>query len=359
MLRLVLALAFAALPSIAAMSGDEVSAPPASGGAVTGRIQKITGAGASFPVPVYTQWAAAARSTTGIDLTYEANSSAEGQDQIIGRRVDFGASDAPTDDARLSAANLLQFPTVMGAVVVIVNLPHVRAGELKLTGETLADIFAGKIRKWNDPRLTQLNPDIILPNLPIALIHRYEPSGTSFAFTSYLSAVSPEWKNSVGVGTKVNWPAGVGARGSDGVATAIYITRGAIAYVESTYATKNHLVTVQLRNRSGVFVEPTNASFAAAAASADWNAPNFAVSLVDTDGAASWPIMTPTFVLLPKDPKDIDRSAAVMEFFDWAYKSGGALAEQLDYVQLPAAVQDRVRAAWRSQVSVNGTPVYK
>jgi phosphate transport system substrate-binding protein len=359
MLRLVLASAFAAMPSIAAMSGDVVSAPPGSGGAVTGPTQTITGAGASFPAPVYAQWAAAARSAIGIDLSYEANSSAGGQDQIISRRVDFGASDAPMDDTRLNAANLLQFPTVMGAVVVIVNLPHVRAGELKLTGETLAGIFAGKIGKWNDPRLTQLNPDVILPNLPIAPIHRYEPSGTSFAFTSYLSAVSPEWKSSVGIGTKVNWPAGVGAIGSDGVATAVNISRGAIAYVESTYATKNHLTTAQLRNRSGVFVEPTPASFAAAAASADWNTPDFAVSLVDTDGAASWPIVTPTFVLLPKDPKDIDRSAAVTRFFDWAYKSGGALAEQLDYVQLPAAVQDRVRAAWRSQVSVNGMPVYK
>jgi len=240
-----------------------------------------------------------------------------------------------------------------------VNLPRVREGELKLTGETLADIFAGKIGKWNDPRLKQVNPDVTLPNLPIEPIHRYEPSGTSFVFTSYLSAVSLEWKSSVGTGTKVNWPAGVGARGSDGAATAVNITRGAIAYVESTYAAENHLTTAQLRNRSGVFVEPTTASFTAAAASADWNTPNFAVSLVDTGGAASWPIVAPTYVLLARDPKDMTRSAAVMRFFDWAYKSGGAVAEQLGYVPLPATVQDSVRAAWRTQVSVDGTPVYK
>jgi len=362
LLRVLFALIFMALPSLQAKGADAVSTPatpPASASAATVRTEQISGTGGTFPAPVYAKWADTARSAIGVDVTYNAIGSGAGQDQIISRSVDFGASDAPMDDARLSAAKLLQFPTVIGAVVVIVNLPRVREGELKLTGETLAAIFAGKIDKWNDPRLKQVNPDVTLPNLPIEPIHRYEPSGTSFAFTSYLSAVSLEWKSSVGTGTKVNWPAGVGARGSDGAATAVNITRGAIAYVESTYAAENHLTTAQLRNRSGVFVEPTTASFTAAAASADWNTPNFAVNLVDTDGAASWPIVTPTFVLLPRDPKDMTRSAAVMRFFDWAYKSGGAVAEQLGYVPLPATVQDGVRAAWRSQVSVDGTPVYK
>jgi phosphate transport system substrate-binding protein len=361
-LRLLFALMFMALPSLQVKAADAVStpaSPPASGGAATIQTEHITGAGGTFPAPVYAKWAAAARSAIGVDVTYNAIGSGAGQEQIISRSIDFGASDAPMDDAQLSAAKLLQFPTVVGAVVVIVNLPRVRQGELKLTGETLAAIFAGKIGKWNDPRLQQVNPDVTLPNLPIEPIHRYEPSGTSFAFTSYLSAVSAAWKSSVGIGTKVNWPAGVGARGSDGVATAVNITRGAIAYVESIYAAENHLTTAQLRNRSGAFVEPTIASITAAAASADWNTPNFAVSLVDTDGAANWPIVTPTFVLLPKDPKDMTRSAAVMRFFDWAYKSGGAVAENLGYVQLPATVQDSVRATWRSQVSINDESIAK
>ena len=350
---------FVALPSLQAKAADAVSTPPASTGAATVETEQITGAGGTFPAPVYAKWADAARSAIGVDATYHAVGSGAGQDQIIARSVDFGASDAPMDEAKLSAAKLLQFPTVIGAVVVIVNLPRVRDGELKLTGEMLAAIYAGKIGKWNDPRLKQVNPDVTLPNLPIEPIHRYEPSGTSFAFTSYLSAVSLEWKASVGIGTTVNWPAGVGARGSDGAATAVNITRGAIAYVESAYAAENHLTTAQLRNRSGVFVEPNAASFGAAAASADWNTLNFAVSLVDTDGAASWPIVTPTFVLLPKDPKDMTRSAAVMRFFDWAYKNGGAVAQQLGYVPLPATVQDKVRSAWRSQVSIDGRPIDK
>ena len=323
------------------------------------RAQQIAGAGASFPAPVYAKWAEAAHAALGIDVTYQPLGSGAGQDQIISRSVDFGGSDAPMDEARLSAANLLQFPTVIAAVVVIVNLPHVREGELKLTGETLADIFAGKIRKWNDPRLAEVAPDIALPNLPIAPVHRYEPSGTSFVFTSYLSAVSPAWKSGVGAGTKVNWPVGAGARGSDGVASTVSIVRGGIGYVENTFATANHLITVQLRNAAGAFVKPNTASFAAAATSADWNAANFAVSLIDTDGATSWPIVSATFILLPKDPKDSARSAAVMRFFDWAYRSGGPAAEQLDYIPLPATVQERVRAVWRSQVLANGKPVYR
>lgn len=317
LLRMLFALMFMAFSSLQAKASDAVFTPPASPGAAIVETEQITGAGGTFPAPVYAKWADTARSAIGVHATYNAIGSGAGQDQIISRSVDFGASDAPMDDARLSAAKLLQFPTVVGAVVVIVNLPRVREGELRLTGETLAAIYAGNIAKWNDPRLKEINPDVTLPNLPIEPIHRYEPSGTSFAFTSYLSAISLEWKSRVGIGTKVNWPAGVGARGSDGVVTAVNITRGAIAYIESTYAAESHLTTAQLRNRSGVFVAPNAASVAAAAARADWNTPNFAVSLVDTDGAASWPIVTPTFALVPKDPKSMTRSAAVMRFTRW------------------------------------------
>jgi len=321
--------------------------------------QKITGTGASFPAPVYSKWAEAAHAAIGIDLTYKALSSGDGQNQIINRNVDFGASDAPMDAARLASANLLQFPTLIGGVVVIVNLPRVREGDLKLTGETLAGIFAGKIRKWNDPRLAEVNPDISLPNLSIAPVHRYDASGTSFVFTSYLSSVSADWKSAVGTGTNLHWPASAGARGNDGVATAVYITRGGIGYVESAFATANHLTTARLRNRSGIFVKPTTASFTAAAALGDWSKPNFNVSLVDTEGTTNWPIVSTTYILLPKNPQDTARSLAVMKFFDWAYRNGGAAAEQLDYVPVPAAVQDSVRTVWRTQVLSGGKPVFR
>jgi len=321
--------------------------------------QRISGAGGTFPAPVYAEWAAAAHAATGVDLAYSAVGSGEGQKRIVARSVDFGASDVPMDQAALASANLLQFPTVMGAIVVIVNLPRVRDGELKLTGEALADIYAGKIRKWNDPVLEAMNPDITLPNVSIAPVHRYDASGTSFVFTSYLSAVSPAWRGAVGAGTAVNWPVGAGARGNDGVASTVSITRGGIGYVESSFATENHLNIARLRNRSDVFVKPTAANFAATAASANWNVADFAVSLVDTEGADNWPIMSATFILLPKQPADATRSAAVMKFFDWAYRSGGPAADRLGYIALPAAVQDRVRNAWRTQVLFDGNPVYQ
>jgi phosphate transport system substrate-binding protein len=321
--------------------------------------QQITGAGGTFPAPVYAKWAETAHAAIGAEVTYSAVGSGEGQQQITARAVDFGASDVPMDAARLASADLLQFPTVIGAVVVIVNLPRVRDGELKLTGKALADIYAGKIRKWNDPVLEAMNPDITLPNVSIAPVHRYEESGTSFVFTSYLSAVSPAWKSAIGAGIAVNWPVGAGARGNDGVASTVSITRGGIGYVESSFATENHLNIARLQNRSGVFVKPTAASFAATAAAANWNVPGFAVDLVDTGGAANWPIASTTFILLPKDPKDPARSAAVMKFFDWAYRNGEASAEQLGYIVLPPAVQDKVRDSWRSQVLAGEKPVYQ
>jgi phosphate transport system substrate-binding protein len=322
--------------------------------------QQITGAGGTFPAPVYAKWGEAAKAATGIELNYQAIGSGGGQNQITNRTVDFGASDAPMDPAKLASANLLQFPTLMGAVVVIVNLPGVKLDELKLTGELVADIYAGKIVKWNDPKLVEMNKDITLPNVAIAPVYRAEASGTSFVFTSYLSAVSPAWKTSVGASTSVKWPAGAGAKGNDGVAGTVRNTRGGIGYVENAYATQNHLTTTQLRNKAGNFVKPTTESFTASAASGDWaGAPNFAVSLIDTNGAANWPIVSPTFILLPKDPKDAARSANVIKFFDWAYKSGAPIAQQLDYIPLPTAVQDSVRSAWRSQIIADGKPVYK
>ena len=322
--------------------------------------QQITGAGGTFPAPVYAKWGEAAKAATGLELNYQAIGSGGGQNQITNRTVDFGASDAPMDPAKLKSANLLQFPTVMGAVDIIVNLPGVTQDELKLTGEALADIYAGKIVKWNDPKLVEMNHGVKLPNLAIAPVYRAEASGTSYVFTSYLSAVSPEWKSSVGANTSVKWPAGAGAKGNDGVAGTVRNTRGGIGYVENAYATQNHLTTTQLRNKAGNFIKPSNASYIAAASSGDWaDASDFAVSLIDTAGPTSWPIVSPTFILLPKDPKDATHSANVIKFFDWTYKSGGAIAQQLDYIPLPAKVQDSVRAAWRSQIMANGQPVYK
>ena len=222
--------------------------------------QQITGAGATFPAPVYTKWGEAAKAAAGIELNYQAIGSGGGQNQILNRTVDFGASDAPMDPAKLTEGRLLQFPTVMGAVVVIVNLPDIKPNEIKLTGEVLADIFAGKITKWNDPKLVELNHGVKLPSLAIAPVHRADGSGTTYVFTSYLSAVSPEWKSKVGASTSVNWPAGAGAKGNDGVAATTHNTRGGIGYVENAYATQNKLITTQLRNKAGQFVEPTMAS---------------------------------------------------------------------------------------------------
>jgi phosphate transport system substrate-binding protein len=326
----------------------------------TAHAQQITGAGGTFPAPVYAKWGEAAKAATGLELNYQAIGSGGGQNQITNRTVDFGASDAPMDAAKLESAHLLQFPTVMGAVVPIVNLPGVKPDELKLTGEILADIYAGKITKWNDPKLEELNKGVKLPNTAIAPVYRAEASGTSFVWTSYLSAVSPDWKSSVGASTSVKWPAGAGAKGNDGVAATVAHTRGGIGYVENAYATQNHLTTTQLRNKSGAFVKPSTAAYMAAASAGDWaHAPNFAVSLIDTMGATAWPIVSPTFILLPKDPKDATRSANVMKFFDWTYKDGGKIAEQLDYIPLPTAVQDTVRAAWKAQILADGKPVYK
>ena len=321
--------------------------------------QQITGAGATFPAPVYAKWGEAAKAAVGIELNYQAIGSGGGQNQIINRTVDFGASDAPMDAAKLQSGNLLQFPTVMGAVVPIVNLPGIEADKLKLTGELLAEIYLGKITKWNDPKLVEMNQGVTLPNVAIAPVYRADGSGTSFVYTSYLAAVSAEWKDKVGASTSVKWPAGSGARGNDGVAATVKNTRGAIGYVENAYATQNHLTTAQLRNKAGQFVAPSMKAFEAAASSGDWaGAQNFAVNLIDQAGAGSWPIVSATFLLVPKDPKDADRAKNVLKFVDWAYSNGGSIASGLEYIPLPKAVQDNVRAAWHSSIMAGGAAVY-
>ena len=317
---------------------------------------QITGAGASFPNPVYQRWGEGAKAA-GLQLNYQSVGSGAGVNQIRNRTVDFGASDAPLSQQQLSEGNLMQFPTVMGAVVPIVNIPGVAEDQLRLTGELLADIYMGRITKWNDPRIVEMNSGVTLPNLAIAPVYRADSSGTSFVFTSYLAAVSAEWKDKVGAGTSVRWATGAGARGNEGVAGTVRNTRGGIGYVENAYATQNRLATAQLRNKAGQFVKPTMESFMAAAANANWNVPGFAASIIDQQGPNSWPIVSPTFILLPTNPQDPARITAVMRFFDWAYTNGAAAARELEYIPLPETVQNAVRAAW-GEIRVNGQPVW-
>jgi phosphate transport system substrate-binding protein len=307
---------------------------------------QITGAGASFPNPIYQKWAEAVRAAIGIQLNYQSVGSGAGINQIRNRTVDFGATDAPLNQQQLTEGNLLQFPTVMGSLVAIVNIPGIENDQLRLTGPILADIYLGKITRWNDQRITAINPGLNLPNLAIAPAYRADGSGTTFVWVSYLADVSQEWKDRVGVGTSVRFPAGTGARGNEGVAGTVRQVRGAIGYVENAYAITNRLVTTQLQNKDGNFVKPEHESFMAAASAADWSVPGFAANVINTAGAKSWPIVAPTFILLPTNPTDATRSANVRRFFDWAFANGDALAQELEYIPLPQATKDAVRAAW-------------
>jgi phosphate transport system substrate-binding protein len=318
---------------------------------VAAQAQQITGAGSSFAAPIYGKWGDAASGATGIKLNYQAVGSGAGINQINNRTVDFGASDMPVAADQLTAHKLMQFPTVIGGVDIIVNIPGVKPNELKLTGPILADIYLGKITKWNDPQIVALNADLKLPGTAIASVHRADGSGTTFVFTDYLGMQSPDWKSKVGSSTSVSWPGGAGAKGSDGVAGTVRQIQGGIGYVESAYAEQNHLTTTLMKNQAGNFVAPTMATFAAAAASADWSkVQNFAVDLNDQPGAQSWPIESATFVLLPTDPKDVGQSAAVKKFFDWGFAHGSDIATKLLYIPLPSTVQNAIRAAWQKEV---------
>ncbi len=313
--------------------------------------QQITGAGSSFAAPIYGKWAEAAAAPTGLKLNYQSIGSGAGINQINNRTVDFGASDMPVKPDDLASHKLLQFPTAIGGVVMVVNIPGVEANKLKLTGELIAEIYQGKITKWNDPKLVEMNKGVTLPSLAIAPVYRADGSGTTFVFTDYLSIVDPAWKSSVGAATSVKWPAGNGAKGSEGVASTVKQVKGGIGYVESAYATQNHLVTTHLRNKAGQFVMPEMENFAAAAASADWSkVQNFAIDLNDQPGAKSWPIESATFVLLPTDAKDPAQSKAVTKLFDWSFANGGKIATDLLYVPLPTTVQNQIRAAWAAQI---------
>jgi phosphate transport system substrate-binding protein len=320
----------------------------------------ISGAGATFPYPIYAKWADMYNKETGFKLNYQSIGSGGGIKQIKAKTVTFGASDMPLEPKDLTASGLVQFPTVVGGAVPVVNLDGIAPGQLVLDGPTLAQIYLGKITKWDDPAIQKLNPNVKLPSNAIVVVHRSDGSGTTFIFTNYLSKVSPDWKSNVGSSTAVEWPAGIGAKGNEGVANNVSQTKGAIGYVEYAYALENKMTTLDLINRDGKKVAPSSASFQAAAGNADWaHSDQYYVILTDEPGADTWPIAGATFILMYKQPQDVNAAAEALKFFDWAYTNGGKAAEALDYVPLPASVVAQIEKTWATEIKgPDGKPVY-
>jgi phosphate transport system substrate-binding protein len=311
--------------------------------------QDVTGAGASFPAPVYAKWADAYNKATGAKINYQSVGSGAGIRQIRGKTVDFGASDAPLSDADLAKDGMVQFPTVIGGVVPVVNIKGITPGQLKLSGQVLGDIFLGKVAKWNDPAIAALNPGVPLPDAAIAPVRRADGSGTTFGFTSYLSKVNSEWKTKVGEGTAVNWPVGAGGKGNEGVSAFVQRLPNSIGYVEYAYAKQNKMSHVLLRNQSGNYVGPDDSTFKAAAAGADWNR-TFAQDLTEKAGKDAWPITSTTFIIMYKVQDKPASAANALKFFEWAFSNGDKMAEELEYVPLPAAVKDLVRKQWGDSI---------
>ena len=307
--------------------------------------QDVTGAGASFPAPLYAKWASDYNKATGVKINYQSVGSGAGLKQIEAKTVDFGASDAPLTDDELKAKGLMQFPTVIGGVVPVVNIQGIKPGELKLSGAVLGDIFLGKITKWNDPAIKALNGSLALPDAAIAPVRRADGSGTSFAFTNYLSQVNPDWKSKVGEGTAVNWPTGAGGKGNEGVAAFVGRLPNSIGYVEYAYVKQNKMTYAQLQNSAGTFVTPDDSAFKAAAAGADW-AKSFYQILNNKPGKDAWPITTATFILMHNVQDKPEKAAATLKFFSWVYKDGDKTAEDLDYVPMPAAVKAIIEKSW-------------
>jgi phosphate transport system substrate-binding protein len=331
----------------------------ATGVSASVRAADISGAGATFPYPIYAKWADAYKKETGNGLNYQSIGSGGGIKQIKAKTVTFGASDMPLEPKDLKAANLIQFPTVIGGDVPVANLDGIKPGELVLDGAALAKIYLGEIKTWDDPAIKKLNPNAKLPSQAIVVVHRSDGSGTTFIWTHYLSKVSPEWKSKVGANTSVEWPVGIGAKGNEGVANNVANTKGAIGYVEYAYVKQNKMTYTNVINKDGKPVSPDAASFQAAAANADWaKAEGFYVILTDQPGAQSWPIAGATFILFPTQPQDPAAAKEALKFFEWAYTKGGKMAEELDYVPMPPDVVSLIKKEWSSDIKdASGKPL--
>ena len=318
--------------------------------------QDVTGAGASFPAPLYSKWAADYHKATGVKINYQSVGSGAGLRQIEAKTVDFGASDAPLKDEELAKKGLVQFPTVIGGVVPVVNIKGIAAGQLKLSGQVLGDIYLGKITKWTDPAIKALNPTLALPDAAIAPVRRADGSGTSFIFTNYLSKANAEWKSKVGEGTAVNWPVGAGGKGNEGVAAFVGRLPNSIGYVEYAYVKQNKMTFAQLKNAAGNFVSPDDTAFKAAAAGADWSKTFYQI-LTEQPGKDSWPITGATFILMQKSQEKPAQAAASLKFFEWAYKGGDKVADDLDYVPMPANVKTIIEKSWADIKDTSGKAV--
>ena len=313
----------------------------------------ITGAGATFPFPVYAKWAEAYKKETGIGLNYQSIGSSGGIRQINAKTVDFGATDAPVKGEDLDKNAQVQFPAIIGGTVPVINLDGFKPGELRITGPVMAEVFMGTVSKWNDPKLVALNPGKKLPDTAITVVHRADGSGTTFNWTDYLTTVSPEWAQRVGRGAAVKWPAAssVGGKGNEGVAANVNRIKGSIGYVEYAYVKKNNMVFLQLQNKSGRYVSPDDLTFAAAADGADWfSVPGMGLSIVDQKNPNAWPVSSASFIIMYKNPANKTNSDAVLKFFDWAFKNGKKMSEELDYVHLPTVLQDQIRQRVWSQI---------
>lgn len=321
--------------------------------AIAAQAQQITGAGATFPYPIYAKWAEAYQKQTGVGLNYQSIGSSGGIRQINSGTVTFGASDAPVSGENLDKNGQVQFPAIIGGTVPIVNLDGFQPGELRITGTVMAEVFMGNITRWNDPKLLELNPGKNLPNAAITVVHRADGSGTTFNWTDYLTVISKEWADRVGRGAAVKWPAAssVGGKGNEGVAANVRRIKGSIGYVEYAYVKKNNMTYMKLQNKAGVFVDPDDTSFAAAAAGADWfSVPGMGLSIVNQPGNNTWPVSTASFIIMYKEPKDRKASQEALKFFDWAFRNGEKMSEELDYVHLPKELQDQIRQKIWSQI---------
>lgn len=326
--------------------------------AVDAQAADITGAGASFPAPIYAKWADAYQKTTGNKVNYQSIGSSGGIRQINAKTVDFGASDMPLKPEELAKAGLQQFPTVVGGVVPVVNLPGIKAGDMKLSGQVLADIYQGKILNWNDKAIATLNPGVMLPDQPIGVVRRADGSGTTFVFTNYLSKVSADWKEKIGEGSAVQWPVGLGGKGNEGVSAFVQRLPGSLGYVEYAYAKQNKLAHTLMQNKDGQFVAPSDDAFAAASAGADWSKSAFYEILTNQAGKGSWPITSATFILVHKTPDKPEQAVNVLKFFEWAYSNGDKMAEDLDYVPLPDATVNLIKSSWGQIKDGSGKAVF-